>query len=125
MKGFVIVLMVTGCQTFVAAQNKNYQPIDKLGWEMVNFSTPDKLTDSDSGSVKYLLTVNSKGKVTHIKLMNNTFPRGAEKLWRKMTKDLQFRRSEDLLQTKARYEGTLEISREPCYKERETLLNSL
>ena len=109
---FLLILIHFG----LIGQSHKYEPIDKLGWEMTNFSIPDKLTEMDTGNVNYLLTINDKGKVKNVEVLSNTFDLKMEKLWRRMIKKLEFTRTDDNASLKKKYKGTLLITREPCNK---------
>jgi hypothetical protein len=118
------MLLLTIIPNVVFAQNKNidYVPIDKAGWTMTNFSEPDNLIETDSGEVKYLLTLNKKGRVKNIKILTNTFSNVAETKWRGEVKKTIFLRQSTDRDTK--YKGTLLIERERCNKIEPALLTN-
>lgn len=95
-------------------QNKNidYEPIDKAGWAMTNFFEPVDLTETDTGEVKYLLTLNKKGQVKNIEVLTNTFSKEAETKWRNEVKKTIFLRQKTGGQIN--YKGALVIERERC-----------
>jgi hypothetical protein len=124
MKSTLVIFVLTSISTIALAQNKNmdFEPIDKAGWTMTNFSQPENLTETDIGEVKYLLTLNKKGHVKNIEVLTNTFNREAERKWRAQVKKTMFSREKTDSHTK--YTGTLLIARERCEKSELELLTN-
>jgi hypothetical protein len=116
MKNKLIIFFLTIISNVALGQNKNmdYETIDKAGWTMTNFSEPTNLTETDSGEVKYLLTLNKKGIVKNIEVLANTFGKEAETKWRREVKKAIFLRQKT--DGQINYKGTLLIERERCNK---------
>jgi len=81
---------------------------------MEDFSLPDRLTDVDTGSVSYLLTLNHAGKIKHIEILNNSFNTTTEKLFRQAVRKSIFTRRRDSSALEIAHKGTLLITRDPC-----------
>lgn len=111
----IIILILTVIPTLLIGQSKNYnfEPIDKLGWMMTNFSEPENITELDSGQVKYLLTLNKKGQVKKVEVLSSTFRTESETAWRKEIKKLIFTRQKPQ-QGQLEYKGTLFIESRHC-----------
>lgn len=107
-----LLLAFPGCD--LAAQDLHYPPIDALGWKMTAFTVPDQLTELDTGTVNYLVTLDHKGQVTSLKILNNTFDANAEKLWRAAIKKSGFTRTVRSDSGKKKYRGTMLITRAHC-----------
>lgn len=114
MKNTLVIFLLTTISNVVLGQNKNmdYEPIDKAGWTMTNFSEPANLTEIDIGEIKYLLTLNKKGHVKNIKVLTNSFSKEAETKWRSEVKKTIFLRQKT--DGQINYKGTLLIERERC-----------
>jgi len=113
MKRPLIIFLLIGIHFVLIGQSNKYETIDKLGWEMTNFSPPGNLTETDTGDVNYLLTINDEGKVIGVKMLHSTFDRKIEKRWRRMVKKLELTRTDENTVLK-KYTGILSITREPC-----------
>jgi hypothetical protein len=99
------------------AQNSEYPTIDQLGWHITTIAEPEKLKESDVGSVVYLITLNNEGRVQKLKVLSTTFSTRVERAWRKQIKRSTFinvARSERQSDT---IEGTLLVTRDGCNKE--------
>jgi Ni,Fe-hydrogenase III large subunit len=112
MKRPIIVFLLIGIHSVLVSQSNKYEPIDKLGWEMTNFTIPDKLAETDTGDVNYLLTLNDDGKVKAVKILHNTFSTKTEKSLRRMVRKLEFISTDEKAALK-KHQGTLSITREP------------
>ena len=114
MKIFLVILASVFLPPGVAAQDSYHPPLEEAGWEMRDFTVPDQLTELDTGAVQYLVTLNGQGKVTHLKVLSNTFDAAAEKQWRRALKQCAFTNTSGLEQPKKRIRGTTMITRNYC-----------
>jgi N-acetylmuramoyl-L-alanine amidase CwlA len=109
---FLISVVSVG---FFACQNNvvKFKPINEVGWSAPGISIPANLTESDSGQVKYLITLTADGEVKEIKVLSNTFNHDAETKWRNELMKIRFTKNELELKN-LRYVGTYTIERERC-----------
>ena len=112
MKRLSIALILTCLHFNLPAQEAKYPPLDELGWEAINFEIPENLTETDTGSVNYLVTLKTDGKVADLEIIGNTFDEEAEKIWRHYVNSLVFVRKK--LTGSSHHKGTLFIRREYC-----------
>ena len=118
MKRPFIALILICLHCNLSAQDPEYQPLDELGWEAINLEIPENLTETDTGSVNYLVTLNPEGKVAELEILVNTFSEEAEKIWRHSVNSLIFVRKK--LTVSPRHMGTFFIRREYCNPVRKT-----
>jgi hypothetical protein len=123
-EAFFLILSLSSNLLFGQTPKTNYRSIDSVGWKMMNFSVPSNLTEQDAGEVKYLLTLNRKGYVKTVELLENTFSESTERKWRAEVKKLVFSRVKS--GEKAVYKGTLSLARQRCSEtEADTLDDSI
>ncbi len=110
----ILILALLFMHGSISAQRAQYQRLDQLGWEFIDFQVPDHLTELDTGKVNYLVTVNGKGKVRDVKLLQNTLPRHAEKMFRALVGKSLFRNTGGSVAANKKVKGTLLITRSRC-----------
>lgn len=108
----VLLILLTPWQGM--SQSKSHKTLDELGWEMVNLSIPEKLTDLDTGTVTYLVKINDAGTVLRMKTLENTFDASVERLWRRAVMNSTFRNTAVTTPMGKRITGTTSITREYC-----------
>jgi hypothetical protein len=86
-----------------------YESLDKLGWKLINFEQPEKITELDSGRITYLITLNKNGYVKEVEIISNTFRESAEKDWIKIVERFTFEQQNPPEQPRRKYKGTLLI----------------
>lgn len=109
MKGFIILLWVIVPQIVLAQKDSIPESLDKLGWTLLNFEQPEKITELDSGRATYLITLNKNGYVKSIELLRSTFRVEAEREWRKIIERYEFEQKESFSGQPPKYKGTLFI----------------
>lgn len=113
MKLLIILSLITSPIALIAQDKKVYEPIDKIGWELPDVWGPDGLTEHETGTVNYLLTISAKGRIKGIKVLTSTFAPEVERKLRDDVKKLTLIRMPDRA-GKIRHQGTLEISAISC-----------
>jgi|GEM_PF-2442416 len=121
MRSFFLVIGLFFFGFTICAQDSDFSPIEELGWQIMEFSEPPDLRDSDIGEVNYLLTLDANGKVTRIKVLSSSFEKKTEKRWRRQILKSKFTRLKNNKPAASQYRGTLLITREMCSKDSEDL----
>ncbi|MEX2231608.1 MAG: hypothetical protein WD824_05585 [Cyclobacteriaceae bacterium] len=114
MKAPIITIFLILIYCSLAGQDPGHQPLDKLGWDVINFSIPEDLTELDTGRVNYLLNLSHEGQIRHIELLENSFDSRVEKLWQVAIKKSAFKRSGENSTIEKKHKGTFFISRAHC-----------
>jgi hypothetical protein len=114
MKTALLAFLFLQCAGSIIAQNSQHEQIGKLEWDIKDFTPINNLTELDTGSVNYILTLNRAGKIKRIEILSNTFATNIEQQWRNYLKKSTFTKSPETELSKVKYKGTFLISRARC-----------
>lgn len=70
MKLLIALFLITIPGLLIA--QKSYEPIDKIGWELPDFTELQGFEQSDLGSVTYLIVLNKSGQIKKVRTLSNT-----------------------------------------------------
>lgn len=115
MKTTLITTLLLFMQWGAIAQNREYKPLDSLGWEMINLNIAGGLNELDTGAVTYLVTINNKGKTLKLKQLDNSFRNETEKLLRRAVTSSSFKKTEGLHSGQKKVTGTVTITIDLCH----------
>lgn len=111
----ILVLALLAAHGMVPAQTTQYQPLNDLGWEIIDFQLPGGLTELDTGKVNYLVTISGKGKVRDVKVLETTLPRHGEKIFRAAVGRSLFRNTGAGAPPGKTIKGTVSMARAWCH----------
>lgn len=111
----ILVLALLAAHGMVPAQSIEYQSLDDLGWEIIDFQFPGDLTELDTGKVNYLVTISDEGKVRDVNVLETTMPRRAEKIFRAIVGRSLFRNTGARVAPGETIKGTVFLERVWCH----------